>query len=187
MAQSRTRTRVISRGVIKTLGFAGAISTALVAPNMTVLLESYMKHLDKKDARRTLHYLKYRKLVEVKEKNGEYYYKLTSKGIAKFEKIILEELAISIPRKWDTKWRAVIFDIPKKHNSARPQFLYHLHILGFYKLQDSLWIHPFECEKQIGVLLKYFRLEPFVTYALIEKGNFHEHAIKYFKRSELLM
>lgn len=187
MVQSRTNTRVVTRGVIKALGFAGAVSTALVAPNTTILIDQYMKKIDRRSAQKTLAYLKYRKLIEVKEKNGYQYYKLTERGRDKFEKIILEELSIPTPKSWDNKWRLVMFDIPASHKHSRQRLLQALSRMNFYMLQHSAWIHPFDCEKQIGVLLRQTNLERHVSYLVIEKGNFTNHAIAHFKKATLLM
>lgn len=187
MAQSKTKTRLVIRGSIKALGFAGAITTALVAPNSTVLLDQYMKLKDKKSAKRTLSYLKYNNLVEVKFKKGQYHYRLTRKGIDRFEKIVYEELSVSTPSRWDKKWRLVMFDIPISKRASHDQLIAKLRQLNFYMLQQSAWIHPFDCEKQIGAILKYLGLEKYVSFLVVEKGNFVDHATKIFKRKDLLM
>ncbi len=187
MIQSRTKTRVISRSVLKALGFAGAVSTALVAPNSLVLIDLYMKGMDRKNARRTINYLKYRNYIEVKEKNGEYYYKLTNKGRDKFEKIIVEELSIKTPKFWDRKWRLVMFDIPADHKASRQQLLSSLRKMNFYMLQQSAWVHPFDCEKQVGILIQYLKIEKYASFIVVEKGNFTDHTEKHYKKLNLLM
>jgi DNA-binding transcriptional regulator PaaX len=187
MAQSRTAVRATAKNTLKALGLAGAVSTALVAPNSTILIESIMKRADKKKAQKTLSYLKYHNLVEVEERNGNLFFKLTSKGRDRFERIMLDELNIKTPRKWDKKWRMIIFDIPSNKNTQRKQLLFYFRTLNFYMLQNSVWIHPFECKKEIGALLSYLQLEPYVTYVLVEDGNFVEHAIGVYKKADLLM
>jgi len=187
MVQSRTKTRVVTRNAIKVLGFAGAVSTALVAPNATELLDKLSKHMDKKSAKKTLSYLKYRQLVEVREKNGELHYRLTRKGLDKFEKILIDEISIKPPRRWDNKWRLVMFDIPVAYHKQRTQLLFRLRSMNFYMLQHSAWIHPFECEKEIGVIAKHLKLEPYISFLVVEKGNFTDHAIDRFKKADILM
>ncbi len=187
MVQSKTKTRLLTRNVIKAFGFAGAVSTALVAPNSLILIDRYMKKLDAKNARRTINYLKYRNYIEVKEKNGELYYKLTNKGRDKFEKIIIDELNIVTPKSWDNKWRLVMFDIPVSRKSNRQQLLSSLRQMNFYMLQHSAWIHPFDCEKQIGILINHLDIEKYVSFIVVEKGNFTDHAIKHYKKEGLLI
>lgn len=178
---------MLTREVIKALGFAGAVSMALAAPNSTVLIDTFMKKLDKHNAKNTLNYLKYHKLIEVRYKNGEYYYRLTKKGHDRFEKIQMDELFIPVPRRWDGRWRLVLFDIPLSHKQGREHLLHKLRDMNFYMLQHSAWIHPFACDKQIGALLNYLDLEKYVSLLVVEKGNFTSHAEKHFKRRGLLI
>lgn len=172
---------------MKALAYGGAIGTALAAPNSTVLIDTYMKHLDKKSASRTLRYMKYRKLVEVREKNGEFQFRLTRKGRDKFESIVIEELSIPKPARWDRKWRAVVFDIPASYSYKRKVLLHKLRVMDFYKLQDSVWIHPFECEKEVGVIVKHLGLGAYVSFMVVDSGNFTDHAIEHFKKIDLLI
>ncbi|MES2971135.1 MAG: hypothetical protein V4702_02315 [Patescibacteria group bacterium] len=185
--QSRTKTRVITNSVIKGLVAAGAIATAVVAPNSVQLIDKYLQKRDKKSAQKTLYYLKYRKLITVKKVGDLNHYKLTSKGFDKYQKILLDELVIKIPRNWDEKWRLVMFDIPAGHDKQRKELLHKLKDLNFYMLQKSAWIHPFDCEKQIGILLNILELEQYTSYIEVQKGNFTEHAAVYFHKQGLLM
>lgn len=187
MVQSRTAGRVVTREVIKIIGFAGAVGMAMVAPNATVLIDTYMKRLDKKNARRTLDYLKYHKLVEVRVENGQNQYRLTTKGVDRYQKIQIDELRIVTPKKWDKKWRLVVFDIPQIHQKQRHRLLHALRVLNFYMLQQSVWIHPFECEKEVGVLLNYLKLEKNVSFMVVERANFTAHAESHFKKMKVLI
>jgi CRISPR-associated endonuclease Cas2 len=187
MTQSRTTGRVVARDVVRAFGFAGAVSAVLVAPNAATLVDLYMKKIDKKNARRTLSYLKYKKLIEVREKNGEYYYRLTSRGRDRYQKITFEELSIQTPKHWDKKWRLVMFDIPAAENSKRRALTQKLRDMGFYMLQHSAWLHPFDCQKEVGVLLQTLNLERHVSLLIVEDGNFTAHATDYFKKANLLM
>lgn len=159
----------------------------VVAPNSVVLLDSVLKKYDKKQARAALAQLKYRKLVEVKLVNGQYQYRLTNAGHVSFRKIQLEELSIPTPHRWDHLWRIVAFDIPATNQRSRRHLIYHLKQLGFYKLQHSLWVHPFECKEQVGVLVEVFGLADNVTLITASEGNFVDHATRHFIEQDLLM
>lgn len=187
MAQSKTTGRVITRAVIKGLMATGAVTMALAAPNSTQLIDRYLAHINQKDARRTLRYLKYHKLIEVIEKDGEQYYRLTSKGMDGYERIVIDELTIKSPKRWDKKWRLVMFDIPLSSDTKRKRFINKLAGMNFYMLQKSAWIHPFECEKEIGTLIHSFRLEKHVSFMVIESGNFNDYAIQHFKKVKILI
>lgn len=87
----------MTRAVLRSLEVAGAAGSVIVAPNMAQVIGKYLHHLDEKDARRTLHYLKYHKLIEVRSVNGREEYRLKDPGFLRYKKIILTELAIAIP------------------------------------------------------------------------------------------
>ncbi|MBI2041804.1 MAG: hypothetical protein HYT20_02150, partial [Candidatus Nealsonbacteria bacterium] len=60
------------------------------------------------------------------------------------------------PKKWDGKWRIVIFDISQPKLSKREAFRGKIKELGFYPLQKSVWVHPHECKGEIQVLKDFF-------------------------------
>lgn len=195
MVQSHTRrrvvlkqgSRIVTATVLKSLAAAGILTTALVAPNSLILVDKYMKSVDKRNARKTLAYLKYRKLVQVKEKDGKLHYKLTDVGVKRYKKLQLEELAISIPKKWDHKWRFVMFDIPVGRREQRDELLNRLKQLNFTMLQKSVWVHPFNCEEQVGVILDALALDKYVSFMVVERGNFTEQLTSHFKKHKLLI
>ena len=43
------------------------------------------------------------------------------------------------------KWRVIIFDIPEKEK-MRLQISYLFKQSGLYRLQDSVWVYPYDCE-----------------------------------------
>jgi len=45
-------------------------------------------------------------------------------------------------RKWDGRWRLVLFDVPEKRRIARDKLRDYLHHRGFGYLQNSVWITP---------------------------------------------
>lgn len=75
-------------------------------------------------------------------------FKLTRKGFNKSLFVLINHLAIRIPRKWDGKWRIVIFDLPKNYAGNRDFFRRHLIDIGFIQVQKSVWAFPFPCKKR---------------------------------------
>jgi len=71
----------------------------------------------------------------------------------------IDALKIRRPQKWDRKWRIVIFDISELKKFYREAFRGKLKELGFYPLQKSVWVHPFECRDEIELLRKFFSLD----------------------------
>lgn len=55
--------------------------------------------------------------------------------------------------KWDGKWRMVFFDIPTLQNSKRNQLRRYLQMLGMKRMQESVWVSPFDVLSEV----KYIR------------------------------
>ena len=117
--------------------------------------------------RQALVRLEHRGLVERGDKGWNF--RLTVKGKNFAEKVeSAEKLRIRKPKKWDEKWRIVIFDVPEKYKSSRERFRKILQKAGFLRLQDSVWIHPYECEELIAFMRKELRLGGSVLYLIVE-------------------
>jgi DNA-binding transcriptional regulator PaaX len=102
--------------------------------------------------RRTLKYLLSRELIKFHDEDGLKVLNLTDKGRRKVSHFELEDTAIPIPLKWDGKWRMILFDVPESKKSARNALSLYLKSMGFIKMQDSVWIHPYSCEKEVSTL-----------------------------------
>jgi phenylacetic acid degradation operon negative regulatory protein len=56
-------------------------------------------------------------------------------------------------RKWDGRWRLVLFDVPITQNSHRKQLRRYLRNKGFGCLQNSVWVTPDSLEEESRVLI----------------------------------
>lgn len=122
--------------------------------------EKKLERFDHRLFRQELKRLAKRGVVEFAEINGKTVAKLTEIGKERIAKYNVESLEIKKPKKWDGKWRLVIFDIPNKKKFARELFREKLKNLGFYQLQESVFIHPFPCRAEILVLREQLDLTP---------------------------
>ena len=96
--------------------------------------------------------------IEKVEKDGNLYYRLTSKGTDKIkEDIPLLKLA---GKQWDGYWRIVIFDIPEKERLSRDILREKLLLLGFGKWQESVYLSPHQIEQEINQYLVAKELSP---------------------------
>jgi len=75
-------------------------------------------------------------------KDGEVFLQLTPKG----NKKVLRKFSLFAwqKRKWDRKWRLVIFDIAEVDKKTRDNFRAKLREFGFGMLQQSVWITPYD-------------------------------------------
>ncbi|MDO8565329.1 MAG: hypothetical protein Q7R67_01795 [bacterium] len=110
--------------------------------------------------------------------------RLTKKGLIKFEnkhysltevgEEILEhwrraDFSIKKPRKWDNKWRIVIFDIPERKRTVRDEIRQIFIEAGFVKLQNSVWVYPYDCEDIIGLLKTDYGVGRNVLYIIADQ------------------
>ena len=71
-----------------------------------------------------------------------------------------EKITIAKKRRWDHRWRVVIFDIPERRKSVRVSLRRFMQEYGFVRLQDSVWIYPYDCEDLIALAKQISASEP---------------------------
>jgi len=84
-------------------------------------------------------------------------------------------------KKWDGKWRIVVFDIPEKKKGVRNALRRKLKELGFYELQKSVFVFPYECGNEIEFIVEFFELRPYVRTGVLEKIDNTTHLKRIFK------
>lgn len=109
------------------------------------------------------------KLIDFKEDGGVCRIILTEKGQRKTISFEVDNMMIKKPISWDGKWRMVVFDIPEDKREARIALHKKLINLGFYNLQKSIFIHPFNCLDEVEFLVELFQIRPYVRYVEISK------------------
>ncbi|MBI5742651.1 MAG: hypothetical protein HZA25_02340 [Candidatus Niyogibacteria bacterium] len=97
---------------------------------------------------------------------------LTPKGEAALRKLELNEYQICRPKRWDGKWRVLIFDIPEKRRMLRELVRRTLSAIGFIRIQDSVWLHPYDCEDLITLLKADFKIGKDLLYLVVEQMEY---------------
>lgn len=116
------------------------------------------KKYEKKKIYDTFWRLKKEGLINFERKGNQIYISLTEKGKRKAGWLQIDALKVKKPKRWDGKWRLVIFDISELKRIYREAFRGMLKKLGFYPLQKSVWVIPFECRDEIELLRDFFGL-----------------------------
>ncbi len=70
--------------------------------------------------------------------------------------------------KWDGKWRMVAFDIPREFQKGRKALVYRLKTAGFYEMQESIFLYPYDCKMEIDILLELFKIKKYVRFGLLD-------------------
>jgi DNA-binding transcriptional regulator PaaX len=163
------------------VAFGGAIIPGLIKILGKLDLSEKKTGYDKNKIANALGNLKRQKLIEiVKEKNGKTTVKLTNKGLRRVRQFSIDTLTIKKPRRWDGKWRILIFDIPskpKKFNVAREALRRKIKKLKFFQLQKSVWVQPYECEDEILFVAEAYQVQRYVEIITAEK-ILHEKKLK---------
>ena len=167
---------------------AGAISSVLViaATNPYFVLKAIgasRKDLERKkwwEYKKAINNLKRQKRLNVSQNpDGSYTLEITQVGKKVIEKYDLDSLKIEKPDQWDGGWRVLSFDIPKNKKNARQALLSKIKELGFLMLQKSVWVHPFECRKELAVISKAFEVEPYIySFVAYEFENDKEYKLR---------
>lgn len=154
----------LTKEILLKLAVAGCFVIAVTSP---FFLTNFLKHYFGDKLRRTawqrsvrLKELSKKKIVSFKEMpNGSVRIELTHKGKIIIRQYKLDELKLNPPKKWDRKWRVIIYDIPHRFKKARDGFREKLKQLGLYQLQKSVWVSPYDCLAEIEFLAGVFNLD----------------------------
>lgn len=184
---TNTLSRRLVDELIKYLSSGGIIRVNLSQPNLTACLSKQVlryiaRHNRGREYKRLIRYMRQQNLVSMQEQeDGRTKINLAHGGVKRAQKITLNEMAIPKPRRWDRKWRMVLFDIPETHRQARNALAIKLRELGFYQLQKSAWIHPFPCLIEIEFIKHAYSIVPYVTLAEIDRIDKREQLVRRFQ------
>jgi len=112
--------------------------------------------------------------------DGSFTFVLTDKGKIRAMNYHFEKMKIE-RKDWDGKWRIVVFDIPEKIRRGRDILRDKLGRLGFFELQKSVFVFPYQCEDEINFIIEYFNLRRYVRFGVLEKIDNDLHLKKIFK------
>lgn len=120
--------------------------------------------LKKSELARALKRLRENGLVELFD-DKELILRLTDRGR---ERVVLANLLVE-DKKWDGKYRIVIFDIPEKRRVARDLFRTKLKGWGFIPWQRSVWVIKKNCTKPLRDFIRQVGIKDWVM--VIESDN----------------
>ncbi|HBR79431.1 MAG TPA: hypothetical protein DEA46_03325 [Candidatus Moranbacteria bacterium] len=103
--------------------------------------------------------------------NGDKWWsaRLTLKGNRLARKIDITNIKLKVLKKWDRKWRMILFDIPENNRVGRDALRRTIKKLGFVELQKSVFVYPYPCRKEIGEVIEFFSLEKFVQQCVVDE------------------
>ncbi len=169
MVKRRRKPGEISQLILKSVLLSGAIAVACTSPQFGYrAMPQLMKYLawkrrqNKTDEKRfynSFYRLQKRGLIRMEYHGKQLHISLTAEGERHIRDNRIDYMEIKKPWRWDGKWRVLIFDIKEKQRLKREALRGKLKELGLFKLQDSVWICPYQFQKEMKILRDFFGLD----------------------------
>ena len=169
-ARKRRKRENIQQAVLGVIGTAGVISVAMVAPNVFQALPHLMG--------RENYDLKFKAKNAIGRLIVKGFVKRNAKGQLEISNagrryLAIEEARSLAPaqkkRRWDKQYRLVMFDIPQSRRRTRDRLREMMTAFGFMRLQDSVWVSPYDCEDLIALVKAELRVGKDILYALVRE------------------
>jgi len=169
-----------AKRVLLYLGAGASIAASLLSPRFgTTMAKEILREMNKNNTnwksfntsylKQTLRRLEKQNVIETKIIDDNKVFCITRQGKTKLLNFALDDLKISQPKKWDGKWRVILYDIAvgRKHEQEAMRRM--LKKLGFYQVQKSVYIIPYPCFDEIEYLRLYFDIRAEIKYCLVER------------------
>jgi DNA-binding transcriptional regulator PaaX len=167
-SRRKSRRKNLKKIILGMVAVAGLLSVAIVAPNV---LQAFKKlgflpgRRDKEIVVRSRERLVQQGLLTYEGR----FLRLTKKGERVWRLLEIKDWGRRKKPRWDGKWRVLIFDIPERRKVLRNKLTQTLRALGFIRLQDSVWLYPYDCEDLITLLKSDFRVGRDVLYLIVDE------------------
>lgn len=160
--------------LLHTVATAGVLSVAVLAPNALQVIKMFDAGKARQMNPKYLFAPTFQKLIarghlEFVTKNGTKHVRITEEGRLALAHMVARSPDTRIHKRWDKRWRMVIYDIREERKGLRVQLQRVLREFGFVKLQNSVWVYPHDCEELVVLLKSDFKLGQEVLYVVVEK------------------
>ena len=146
--------------------------------------ERIRQKFETRNISQALYRLKKRRIIKIIKRGDKVTILLTEKGRVKKLAYDSERVRIPEPQTWDKQWRFLIFDIPEDKRESRDAFRSRLRKLGLIQFQQSVWIYPYPCEKEVEFFAELHRVNRFLTLLTVRIDN-DQPLRELFKRFKL--
>jgi DNA-binding PadR family transcriptional regulator len=186
-AQKIHRRTNIQKIILRTIATAGVLSLAMLAPNALQLLVVTEKGSGKRRRMNPTYLIDSafeklcsRGLILIEVGQHGKVVRLTDDGKRMLARMVARSPDKRKHHPWDKRWRMVIYDIKEKRRGTRILLQRTLRAFGFYQLQNSVWVYPYDCEDLLILLKADFKIGLDVLYGVAEKVEGDEKIKEYF-------
>ena len=153
--------------ILQTIGVGAVVLGTLLIPGLPMALSPLMilGKAEKQNTKRSIKRLEEKDIIYL---SGDKI-KLTKKGRELLKRIEAEDIVIEKPDKWDHVWHVVAYDIPDDDKQERDYFRTKLEELGFIKVQESMYVFPYDCVQEIAVFAQSLGISPHVLHLTTSK------------------
>lgn len=160
--------RSLAGDILKVIGAGAILASIFIAPNIGLALAPFLsgdnsyerRAWKRKQVQAALRRLRERRYVRYEERGKETYLIITELGKQRLRKFEFNMLSMpELQRRWDGKWRIVIFDIPETKQRERKALRDKLYQLGFFPLQESVFVYPHPCADEIDFLVTFLNID----------------------------
>jgi CRISPR/Cas system-associated endoribonuclease Cas2 len=183
-AKKKRRNTNIQQALLAAVALTGVVLVAAIAPNAPVALAklSSVKRAQLRYRYRTaLGRLAVQGYIVFEKHGDKKYARITEEGskVLAFEK---EKAKLSNIKKkrWNGRWRVVIFDVPERRRQTRDRLRDIMREVGFVRLQDSVWVFPYDCEEFVSLLKAELKIGVAVLYMVVEQIENDKHLRAHF-------
>lgn len=179
-SRQRARRGEIQKTILRTVAAAGVLSVALLAPNALKMLKPFGANLIGRKKEIIIASRKRLVVQGLLEYAPNKLLKLTEQGKKRLRELELHDYSLKKPKRWDGKWRVLIFDIKEERRPLRNKIRRTLAVIGFIRLQDSVWVYPYDCEDLITLLKADFKVGKDLLYLIVDSIENDQWLKKHF-------
>ncbi len=154
--------------VLGTVASAGLLGLGLVAPNAIGAMAK-LGLIPMRRQKEIINRARDRLVRQGLLKREGMFLALTKKGEKVLKMLEAREFQTNRPKRWDSRWRVLIFDIPEYRKSLRDKIRNTLRMIGFVHLQHSVWVYPYDCEDLVALLKADFKVGKDMLYMIVEE------------------
>lgn len=156
----------LAKEILIGLAAGGFIALCIVAPGLTHIAKLFKTKGARDNYRITqaVRGLQQKKLVRIKQKNGQDVIEITEMGKNRVLAYNLDTMHIKPLKKWNGRWYLVTFDIPETQKRARRAVSAKIKEIGMYPLQKSIFVSPYPCKEEIDFVGEFFGVRKHIIY-----------------------
>jgi DNA-binding transcriptional regulator PaaX len=118
---------------------------------------------------KAIKYLEEQNRIQLHKRGNRHYMYVTEAGDMKLAEEEIWELAIRPQRTWDKQWRLVLCEVPAELARNRSVFKDKLAEMGFREYQQSVFIYPYECLKEVEAIADWCGIAAHVRTVIAQK------------------